>query len=128
MKEPALPKSKWPKAIQLYLDGLAMSQVAERLGVSLNAITYVLRKSNVARRSQVEASRLAFDSKPITYKISKPSSEKDRVLEALGATLYWGEGYKSSKACGIDFANSDPEMVSIFLSFLRRRYSPEERR
>lgn len=128
MREPSLPRSKWPEAIRLYLEGLPMSQVALRMGVSLNGITYVLRKSNIARRTQAEASKIAFDSKPVTYKIRKPSSEKDRALEVIGATLYWGEGYKTHKACGIDFANSDPEMVSIFLSFLRKRYSPEEKR
>ncbi len=128
MREPSLPRSMWPEAIKLYLAGLPMSQVAERLVVSLDAITYVLRKSNIARRTQSEASKLSFDSKPVTYKINKLSSEKDRILESIGATLYWGEGYKSHKASGIDFANSDPEMVFIFLSFLRKRYSPEEKR
>lgn len=105
-----------------------MRQVADKLGISIDAVTYILRKSNVDRRSQKEASRLSFGAKPVTFTVNKPLTLENKILEAVGATLYWGEGYKSSKASGIDFANSDPQMVLIFLSFLRKRYSPEEKR
>ncbi|MDO8656986.1 MAG: hypothetical protein Q7K45_07155, partial [Nanoarchaeota archaeon] len=49
----------------------------------------------------------------------------DRELMLLGATLYWGEGQKYfsshyGKYPFISFANSDPQMVVIFLKFLKR--------
>ena len=41
--------------------------------------------------------------------------------------LYWGEGGKRSMS-GIDFANSDPVMIKVFLNFLRRIYRIKESR
>lgn len=45
--------------------------------------------------------------------------------------LYWGEGYKgtpSSRSLGVDFANSDPAMIRIFMNFLRSVYILDEKR
>lgn len=128
MNKSALTKKKWPKVIKLYQSGLSMSLVAKQMGVSIDAITYILRKSKVDRRSASEARQIVFNSQPITFKIRRSNSIQDKILEAVGATLYWGEGYKSVKSSGIDFANSDPSMAATFLCFLRRRYSPDEKR
>lgn len=128
MKKSALEKKKWSQAIKLYQSGLSMSLVAKEMNVSLNVITYILRKSNIKRRSASEARKIVFDAQPITFKIRRSVNLDDKILEAVGATLYWGEGYKSTKASGIDFANSDPRMVTTFMRFLRWRYKPDERR
>lgn len=43
-------------------------------------------------------------------------------LMLIGAALYWAEGCKEKShniGQGIDFANTDPEMVKVFLRFLR---------
>jgi hypothetical protein len=40
-------------------------------------------------------------------------------LFIAGVMLYWGEGTKSPKQ-GVKFTNSDPEMVSFYVQFLRR--------
>jgi transposase-like protein len=45
-----------------------------------------------------------------------------RDLLVVGAALYWGEGTKSegtSSYNSLAFSNSDPEMIKIFLRFLR---------
>lgn len=44
-----------------------------------------------------------------------------RELLLVGASLYWGEGSKSEKSTGtpLDFSNSDPYMVSVYMKFLR---------
>lgn len=128
MKKSALEKKKWPLAIKLYQSGLSMNLVAKEMSVSLNVITYILRKSNIKRRSASEARKIVFESEPVTFKIRHSLSVDDKVLEAIGVTLYWGEGYKSTKASGIDFANSDPRMVIAFMRFLRWRYKPDEKR
>ena len=47
----------------------------------------------------------------------------------IGAMLYWGEGYKGSHespAGLVDFANSDPEMIQMFLKFLRAVFYLDE--
>ncbi len=45
--------------------------------------------------------------------------------------LYWGEGYKGddlNPAKQVDFANSDPEMILLFMNFLRSVYVLDEKR
>lgn len=55
-------------------------------------------------------------------------SEKELLL--IGAALYWGEGSKSEKMTStpLDFSNSDPLMVAVYMKFLRKILKvPEER-
>jgi hypothetical protein len=47
-------------------------------------------------------------------------------LHAAGCMLYWAEGARSRNR--LMFANSDPEMVDLFLHFLRRCYGVEDHR
>ena len=44
--------------------------------------------------------------------------------------LYWAEGAKSfkNKSYTIDFANSDPLMIKVFIKFLRQIYQVDESR
>ena len=99
-----------------------MQEVADRYRVSIDAIVYVLRKTKTPRRSFKEASGVAFQNKKPSFVIRKGISTHRREMNLLGAALYWAEGYKTSKAMGIDFANSDPDMAQLFLRFLRTRY------
>ena len=49
----------------------------------------------------------------------------------IGAMLYWGEGYKGddkNPAKLVDFANSDPDMIKIFLKFLRTVFKIDEKK
>lgn len=118
----AIPEEQWRAVGKLYLSGLPMREVANHLKVSIDAVTYVLRKNNVSRRSLREASRLAFEAKAPSFTVKKSSSREEKDLEFAGALLYWAEGYKTEKAHGLDFANSDPDMALLFMRFLRSRY------
>ncbi len=102
-----------------------MRKVAERLGVSPDAVTYFMRRNNLPRRnfSQINADR--FAQKPPSFKI-RP--DQDESLRSAGIALYWAEGYKSEKGCGVDFANSDPEMINVFMKFLRNSFELDESR
>jgi len=126
--KPALPRERWHEIENLYKSGLSMQSVANRLRISLNAVTYVLRKRTVPRRSFVEANRLVFEAKPMSFSVKRAMIEKDRALHLAGALLYWAEGYKTDKATGLDFANSDPDMALLFMRFLRCRYSLDSKR
>jgi len=44
-------------------------------------------------------------------------------LHQAGCMLYWGEGSRS--LCAVQFTNSDPAMVSLFVDFLRRAYDAD---
>ncbi|HEY4478353.1 MAG TPA: hypothetical protein VI775_00745 [Candidatus Paceibacterota bacterium] len=58
----------------------------------------------------------------------KSISEKELML--IGTALYWGEGSKSERMTStpLDFSNSDPRMVIVYMKFLRKILKiPEER-
>ena len=60
-----------------------------------------------------------FARKPLSFSLKSKLSPEERKLKVIGIILYWGEGYKATKAIGVDFANSDSSMIFIFLKFLR---------
>ena len=104
-----------------------MQQVAQKLGITIHAVTYALRKTRTPRRSFSEANRLLFESKAPSFKV-RPNSQQSHDLNIMGAMLYWGEGYKRATANGVDFANSDPRMIFLFMRFLRNRYAFDSHR
>lgn len=105
-----------------------MKKVGEELGVSLDCVAYFMRKNNLKRRTLSEEQKLRFEnSKPTftTKKIDKSITE----IRAIGAMLYWGEGYKGddkNPAKLVDFANSDPDMIKVFISFMRKSFYLDE--
>ena len=119
---PAIPKEKWAHVAGLYTAGLSMQAVADTYEVSIGSVTYILRKTTTPRRSFKEANRIVFENKEPSFVIRKGSSTHRREMDLIGTALYWAEGYKTSKAMGVDFANSDPDMAQLFLRFLRTRY------
>jgi hypothetical protein len=121
----AIPKNEWKNVGKLYQSGLPMRLVAQRYGVSIDSVVYILRKTAIPRRSFTEANRLKFEAKLPSFTINKDSNKE---LMAMGAMLYWAEGFKAASAYGIDFANSDPDMALVFMNFLRDRYTLDLKR
>lgn len=101
---------------------LHMREVAERLGVSLHAVVYFMRRQGILRRSFSEINQERFEKKTPSFRVRTNLSRRARELQIAGAMLYWGEGYQSEKGSIVDFTNSDPGMVKVFLSFLRSSY------
>src|SRR3989344_6971529 len=52
---------------------------------------------------------------------------KDDPLFLAGVMLYWGEGDKSQKYSYIKLSNTDPSMIRVFYSFLKKISVPPER-
>jgi hypothetical protein len=48
-------------------------------------------------------------------------------IRTIGAILYWCEGSKREKDCRVEFVNSDPEMISLFMRYLRSKRIEEAR-
>lgn len=42
-------------------------------------------------------------------------------IQTVGAILYWCEGSKREKDCRVEFVNSDPRMISVFMKYLRSK-------
>lgn len=128
-----MKRTNYPETVEkikklYYKDLLSMFEVAKQLGVSIDSIVYLMRKNNLQRRKFTEASKIVFKNKPLSFSIRNNRSAKDKELDIAGLMLYWAEGYKSEKSMSVDFANSDPKMVSVFMSFLRSLYNLDESR
>ncbi len=113
----ALSQKQQKEAARLYRGGLSAQQIANHFGVSIHASYYTLRKLKVSRRSVVEANRVRFEAKPLSYNLKTRLAPKEERLKMAAIMLYWAEGYKAGKGT-VDFANSDPDMVVIFWKFL----------
>ncbi len=111
-----------------YESKFSARQIAEKLNVSVDAVYYFMRRNNLSRRTFSEENELRFERKPLSFKVKTNLSLKEEKLKTVGVAIYWGEGYKSGKSCGIDLANSDPEMIKAFLSFLRNICGIDESR
>lgn len=68
------------------------------------------RSKNVAK----ENDKIFKESNKFIHRIT------DRDLLITGIALYWGEGYKSGKHPKLSFTNSDPQMIIVFMRFIRR--------
>lgn len=109
-------------------DGLSVDQISKRLGVSFWKVRYILKKKKVVKRSISEAitnlNITKFGKQP--FCLRRELSRWDSNLKLAGIMLYWGEGSKTGNEVG--FSNSNPEMIKLFLLFLRRICGVEEKR
>ncbi len=114
-----------------YKDYLSLKDVADKVGVSIDSVVYFMRRHGLKRRTLIEARRLRFERKPLSFSIFHRLNARDRSLQVIGAMLYWCEGFKGNETSTnstVDLANSDPKMISLFLNFLRRIYRIDEKR
>jgi len=105
---------------KLYLSQkLSMAQIAERLGVSPSTVRYWLDKNQIPRRPIKEAIDNLYFTKfhKNPFKLKTNLSHRDDILKTAGIMLYWGEGGKSGNV--VKFTNSDPQMIRLFMRFLR---------
>ncbi|MFH1968085.1 MAG: hypothetical protein ABIJ84_01725 [bacterium] len=139
------------KAVALRMEGKSYNEIAKDLGVwksslsgwlkglrlPLKAVKILEEKTNYPKEkfkawNKRRHKEAQAENKEIlenfTNKI-KPVSKYELLL--LGAALYWGEGYKNqTRSCGqyASFCNSDPDMVKVFMFFLRNALRvPEEK-
>ncbi len=111
-----------------YNKRLTMKEIAEKLAVSIDAVVYCMRKNGIKRRSLKEASAVSFQNKKLSFHEQIKLSSSQEQLKLAGLMLYWSEGHKSSTSVGVDFANSDSDMITIFVKFLREIYKVDEKR
>jgi len=128
---PAISESQIGKLKELYLkEGRSMLDVAKYFGVSIDAVTYAMRRNDIPRRSLKEASKWSFENKKMTFKKRNIKGLKKITTEIILAMLYWGEGFKgheNSNLATLDFANSDPEMINLYIHSLRTLYKFNEK-
>lgn len=110
----------------MYNEGASVRQIAEHYQVSLDAAYYFFRKNKIERRTAGQNNTLAFQRKENTFTLKENLTAFEKELKVAGAMLYWGEGSQWRGEKIVDFANSNPGMIQVFLSFLRRIYQINE--
>jgi len=102
---------------ELYLEGFTGSEVSVRLKVSLKQVYDSLRRQGIPRKTLLEQNRKRFLKKPLSFTFKQELSPVERELLIAGLMLYYGEGAKTGTT--VDFANSDPRLLKVFLKFLK---------
>lgn len=127
---PALASDKLSLVKDLYLNQkLCVREVAERLHVSSDAVTSFFRRHGIPRRTFSDAQKIIFEKKKPSFTKNIINTPRLKELSAIGTMLYWAEGYKGGEdAAAVDFANSDPSMIKIFLVFLRNVFKLDEKK
>ncbi len=111
-----------------YKKKLGVPEIARTLKTSVDATYYFMRLHKLERRSNREQNLARFELKVPSFVLKQKLSIKEEILRIAGVMLYWGEGYQSLEASGVDFANSKPEMILVFLKFLRTVCGIQEKR
>lgn len=105
-----------------YEDKLSSSEIAEKIGVSQWVVLKFMRKHNLPRRNFYDCNAIRFEKKPLTFSAKENLSPEEEKLKIAGLMIYWAEGAKPGirgKNCTVDLANSNPEIIKVFLKFLR---------
>jgi predicted DNA-binding protein YlxM (UPF0122 family) len=125
---PRISADKLALVKSLYLDKkFCIREVAETLEVSPDAVERFISRHKIPKRSYKEASHAEFERRPLSFVKQKLNSPLLKELAIIGTMLYWAEGYKGKETNHtIDFANSDPKMITLFLKFFRTVYRPDE--
>lgn len=114
------------KVRTLYWDqGQTAKEIAKKVGMSAWSLYDFMGKNNIPRRSYSEANYIVNKDKP-QFKIKEELTIAEHRLKVAGVMLYWAEG--TQKGGTVDFANSNTQMIKIFLKFLREICGVDERR
>jgi hypothetical protein len=124
---PSIPASELNAIRDLYyVQKRHMSQIAGHYNVSIDAVASFMRRHNLKRRTPAESNDINYERKRPSFMRHLPLTSYERELEIAGVMLYWAEGYKSVHGNTVDFANSDPVMIKVFLNFIRTSFVIDE--
>ena len=116
------------KVKNLYSNGYSAREIAQHLNTSIDAVYYFFRSNGIPRRSPKEQNRVLFERKKPSFALKEKLTIKETELFIAGVMLYWGEGSQWDGEVNVDFANSKPEMIKVFVRFLRVVCAVNEKR
>jgi transcriptional regulator with XRE-family HTH domain len=125
------------RARELRAESWTLAEIAAELGVSKSSVSLWVRDVPFVPRPR---NRGAPTQRPHPLAVAKAAEVaalteaglerigtlSDRDLLIAGVALYAGEGSKTDGA--VQFANSDPRMIELFLRFLRSHFVIDEAR
>ena len=95
----------------------SVPEISKSSGVNQHVLYELMRKHQISHRSWSETSYLFSKTTRPQFCAKTVLDSEEEKLKVAGIMLYWAEGTKGRHA--VDFANSDPEMIRLFLKFLR---------
>jgi hypothetical protein len=107
---------------------LSAQQIADNLRLASSKVRYILSKFSVEKRSISEAIKHlnVTKFKKGSFRIKSSFNNYEEKLKIAGVMLYWGEGTKNGNS--VAFSNSNPDMIFLFLKFLRKVCNVSEKR
>ena len=102
-----------------------IQEISKKIGVPFWSLYNFMNKNNIYRRKTVEVNYLVNSYKP-KFEIKKNLDVYEEKLKIAGIMLYWAEG--TLRGNTVDFANSNPKMITVFLRFLRNICGVSEER
>lgn len=96
--------------------------------MSCSGVKYVLDRDKVPMRTRSEAVRSKHYKRLDSYSCRLPKEIPSKYIKLYitSIALYWGKGSKTGNTVAI--ANSDPELILVFLTFLRKICKVDEKR
>jgi len=94
-----------------------IEQVAAEMGIPFWTLYNFMNKYGIKRRNKSEVTYNYNRIKP-QFEIKPYLSIEEEKLKIAGAMLYWAEG--TLRGNTVDFTNSNPWMIQVFLKFLRQ--------
>lgn len=142
---PRIPAETREKARELRHAGMTIPEIGEELGLAKSTawlitkdigrkpdLSMATRRSDAAKKRwqayEDQRAREREDVRRLT--LSAYADVSERELRLIGAVLYWAEGTKSkpwSRREKLDFINSDPDVIQVYLAWLRLLGVPQER-
>ena len=136
------------KAITLRKQGFSYSEILKQVNVAKSTLSLWLRDVGLSKKQtqklsekkRLSALKGALARKTWRIESSKQIIEKSekeigqlsaRELWIIGISLYWAEGSKEKEnkpGSGVQFTNSDPAMVKLFLRWLQESCKIERER
>jgi predicted transcriptional regulator len=122
------------QARQLRTEGIPVIEIAKQLGVSKDAVSdwtndIELTPEQIENLQQYEHRTIAqlrgakankdkaLAKRKEWQELGRKKAREGHLLHRMGCVLYWGEGAKQRN--NIHFVNTDPEMLRLFIRFLR---------
>ncbi len=110
-----------------YKQQLSAKEVGKQLNVTVWQVYKFMKKHNLPRRSSKETFGYTYARLPLTFSKKTSLTHQEEKLLISGLMLYWAEGAKNTGAV-VDLANSDPKMIAVFATFLRKIYQIQEQK
>lgn len=135
------------KAKRLRLQGYSIKRIAKLLGISISTSSlwmrdillpahikkYLERQAGEGRAKGWKVLRAMRDHQNDLYREEAKASLRKMnftgdVWRLIGSLIYWCEGSKRDLHSGARLANSDPELVRLFLHAMRKGFGVEEKK